>query len=184
MLNRLYCIELTADERSLADKIDLEYIEQWRGDHETFLKNGPIICALMASLDARAAIPAYWISYWTDPSCNPGRAKASRKALFERGNETDQDIFSHPNFITHLRYLLLGNELPAHVAKAFKEKAGNPEWVSARDAIDLGKSARKLARENQIPSHQAAQEFLKLALQMGIKTSAALVLHDALKQMR
>lgn len=184
MPSRNYWIELTADERSLADEIDLEYIEEWRGDHEIFLKNGPVIIALMASLDARAALPAYWISYWTDPSCNPGRVKASRKALFQRGNESDQDIFSHPNFVSHLRFLLLGNELPAHVAKAFMQKAGNPEWVSARDAIDLGKSARRLARENQIPSHQAAEDFFKLALQMGIKTSAALVLRDALKKMR
>jgi len=179
-----YLIELTDDERSIADQIDLRYLETWGSDHEIYLNNGPLIISLMTSLEARDAIPAYWTSYWTDPSSNPGRVKASRKALFEKGNDTDEEIFTHPNFVKHLRYLLLGCELPGHVAKAFMQKAGNPEWVSARDAIDLGKFVRKLARENQIPAHQAVEEFFKLALQMSIKTAAALVLRDAVKQMR
>ena len=183
-IDRVYRIALTHDERHLADAIDLANDWDHRDAHETYLANARLIPALLAMLVARSAIPSHWLQYWTDPVCNPGRIRASRQGLFERNGCKGEDIYTHPNFVTHLRYLLLGCELPQHVREAFLKKAGNPRWVSSRDAIDLGKFARKLARENSLAPHQAPEEFLKLALENRFSVSAALTLREAVRQLR
>lgn len=181
---REYRIALTEEERRIADAIDLDDDSDHRNGYEVYLANAQLIPPLMASLSARDAIPAHWLHYWTDPDCNPGRIKASRQGVFERNGCMGEDIYTHPNFIKHLRYMLLGCELPQHVAAAFLRKAGNPSWISSRDAIDLGKLARKLARENALASPVVTDEFLKLALENQFSVSAALTLREAVSQLR
>lgn len=183
-LERNYRIELTAQERDWADRIDLGEDHDHIDAHDIYLANGPLILALLTSLEARGAVPEHWLQYWTDPDSNPGRIKASRRGLFERNGCNGEDIYTHPNFVKHLRYLLLGSELPRHVSETFVKRAGNPRWISSGEAIDLGKFARKLARDNALAAPLAAGEFFKLALENGFSLSAALTLREAVGQMR
>ncbi|WDF72278.1 hypothetical protein [Novosphingobium sp. KACC 22771] len=182
--DREYRIALSDTERRLADAIYLDNDYDHPDAHEIYVANARLIPALLAALNARGAMPPHWPPYWTDPDCNPGRIRASRQGLFERNGCMGEDIYTHPNFARHLRYLLLGCELPQHVREAFLKKAGNPRWVSPRDAIDLGKFARKLARENSLTPHHATEEFFKLALENGFSVSVALTLRDAVSQLR
>ncbi|WP_062788435.1 hypothetical protein [Novosphingobium capsulatum] len=183
-VGREYRIALTDYERCLADAINLEDDWDCPEAHEIYLANARLIPELLAALAKRGAMPSHWLKYWTDPACNPGRIRASRQGLFERNGCMGEDIYTHPNFVRHLRYLLLGCELTRHLRETFLKKAGNPRWISSRDAIDLGKFARKLARENGLAAYEATEEFLKLALESGFTASAALTLREAVSQLR
>jgi hypothetical protein len=180
-----YKLSLTADEIALADQIDFSGTHQGHdAAREAYLKNQQPILDLLSSLEQRGGIPEHWVHYWTDPAYNPGRIKASRKGLFERNGCSGSDIYIHPHFIRHLRYLLFGSELPVSIRSAFIREAGDPEWVSSSDAIPLGKYARKQVREHGMTGATAAEEFFKLALDIGLGLSPALVLMDAVKQVR
>ena len=152
--------------------------------HTAFVRNQSPILALMASLSGRNGIPEHWHNYWTDPAYKPGRIKASRKGLFERNGCTGDDIYTHPNFIRHLRFLLIGSELPLHLREAFARKLGDPKWVSSGDAIELGKYARKLTRENGMNGSESAEEFFKLALDVGLGLTQALIIMETVRQVR
>lgn len=92
--------------------------------------------------------------------------------------------YTHPHFIKHLRYILLGADLPDALILDFEKQAGNPEWVSLSDAIPLGKHARKLVRQYGLEAHQASEEFFKLCLDMGLSLSVALSIMKSVKQAR
>lgn len=180
-----YRLAFTTEEETLLQQIDLSpshcsHVEA----HEAYKANRQPILALLTSLGERGGIPEHRIRYWTDPDYNPGRIKASRKGVFERNGCHGDDICTHPNFIRHLRYLLFGSELPRLTSDAFEREAGKPEWVNSSDAIALGKHARKLVRENGMTGYEAAEEFFKLALDMGLSLDAALIVMRAVKQVR
>lgn len=180
-----YRLSLTAEEETLFRQIDLSVSH---GNHDeqraAYLGNQKPILALIKSLNERDGIPEHRIRYWADPDYNPGRIKSSRKGLFERNGNQGDEIYTHPSFVRHLRYLLLGSELPAHISEAFERKTGNPEWVNSSDAIDLGKYARKLVRENNMVGSEAAGEFFKLALDIGLSLNEALIILESVKQVR
>jgi hypothetical protein len=124
-------------------------------------------------LTKRGAIPAHRIEYFTNPDYKPGRIKGSRQDLFEKHNE-GVEVFEHPNFKQHLRYFLFGPDLPDKAILEFEEGITNPDWISGSDGIDLGKKAIKIARKYGIQKHEAADNFFKLALDIGISFSQAL----------
>ena len=180
-----YRLPLTKEETALVQQIDLSGTHQSHAAaHDAYLKNQEPILALLSSLEQRNAISEHWIRYWTDPAYNPGRIKASRQGLFERNGCSGTDIYIHPNFIRHLRYLLFGSELLDHIRSAFMRETGDPQWVSSSDAITLGKYARKQVRENGMIGATAAEEFFKLALDIGLNLAPALVVMESVKQVR
>lgn len=169
-----YHLELTADEAVILAKIDLRQTHRDSDEgHEAYEANKQPILALLKSLSDRNAVPEQRWNYWNDPSYRQGRIKASRKGLFERNGCTGADIYTHPNFIPHLRYFLFGANLPDSVVAAFEAKVGKPEWVSSSDVVPIGKHARDLTRQNRLNPHEASEEFFKLCLDMGLSVSIA-----------
>ena len=180
-----YHLALTEEETALLQQIDLARSHPSHTDaHEVFKANREPILALLALLGKRGGIPEHRIRYWTDPEYNPGRIKGSRESGFKRNGTHGDEIYSHPNFVRHLRYLLHGSELPPHVSEVFERQARDPQWVSSSDAIPLGKFARKLTRENGMTGSEAAEEFFKLALDIGLSLDVALVIMRSVQQVR
>jgi hypothetical protein len=166
-------IELTAEESTLLSKIDLrDDFPPGIDAHQVYQSNRQPILTLLASLDGRDAIPAHRIRYFTDADYKPGRTKGSRLQLFEKDNEGDE-IYEHPNFKKHLRYFLFGPDLPDAAISEFETDAPNPQWVSGSDGIDLAKKAIAISRKHGLQKRRAADEFFKLALDLGISFSQA-----------
>lgn len=178
-------IPLTPTEEQLASNIDLRLSHRSHDEaHAAYNANSGPILALLASLAERNGVPEHRLRYWNDVDYNPGRVKASRKGMFERNGCRNEDIYTHPHFIKHLRYILLGADLADPVIADFEEQVGNPEWVSLSDAIPLGKHARALIRQYGLEPQQASEEFFKLCLDLGLSLPVALSVMRSAKQVR
>jgi hypothetical protein len=184
-----YHVRLTDGERALLERIDFSLLEssisgkQPADPHAVYLTNQAPILALLKSLGERGAIPSARIKYWTEPSYNNGRIKTSRKGLFERNGCYDEEIYTHPNFLSYLRYFLFGADLPESVIRSFEERVGNPEWVTSSDVVPISRHARQLMREHRLP-YEAPEEFFKLALDMGLSIYTASAIEGSAKQVR
>ncbi|MGY4157880.1 hypothetical protein ACVINW_003722 [Bradyrhizobium sp. USDA 4461] len=169
-----YHIALTSEEQELLRKVDLrDDLPVGVDAHAVYQSNRAPILALMKSLVDRRAIPQHRVDFFTDASYKPGRPRGSRQSLFERNGTRGEEIFEHPHFKPYLRYFLNGCELPSTAISEFEREVGNPEWVSGSDGIDLAKKAIAICRRHRIPRHEAAEEFFKLALDMGIRLCQA-----------
>lgn len=178
-------IDLTEEEASLLSQIDLRTKHPSHDEaHAAHNANKAPVIALVRSLSERKAVPPERLNYWNDPAYNPGRIKASRKGLFERNGCVGEDIYTHPHFIPHLRYVLFGADLPDEVMTAFEAGVGNPTWVSSSDIIPIGKLARDLTRRHGLDKSAAADEFFKLCLDMRLGLSTALSVMRAVQQIR
>lgn len=178
-------IAFTDAEELLIGRIDFGEGHGNHGDrHAAFLSNREPILDLLASLSERDAVPAQRLSYWNDPAYQPGRLKGSRKQLFERNNDDAEDIYTHPHFLVHLRYIMFGADLPASVMRAFEAEVGNPEWVSYGDALELGKFARSLVRRHALTPTAACEEFFKLSLDLGLSLDESLRIRRIVRETR
>jgi hypothetical protein len=173
-MNR-FRLTFTAEEEVLVAGIDFrDRFSNSDTAHAAYLSNREAILALLESLSERQAVPDQRLRYWNDPTYHPGRTKGSRKQLFERHNDDAAEIYTHPHFIQHLRYILFGADLPPAVMEDFEARVGNPEWVSYGDALELGKHARALVRRHALLPHEAGEEFFKLSLDLGLSLDEAL----------
>lgn len=180
-----YHISLTEEEAALLDRIDLRVRhvghDEGRAAH---LADREPIPGLLRSLRERDGIPEERLRYWLDPEYNTGRLKASHKGVFECNGRRGNEIYELPHFVPYLRYFLFGADLPVPVIAVFKEAVGNPEWVTSGDVVPMGKRARGLAREHQFDRRDAAEEFFKLCLDMGLGANAAASVRGAVMQLR
>ncbi len=158
-------IQLTDEERALLDQIDFEPPSH---DHNVYLANSKSVVALIDSLIERGGIPQHRVSWFTDPAYKHAKIKGSRKELFERNGTKGRDIFAHPNFLKYLHYFIHGANLPSTVIERFSDFAKRNQPIGSDDAGDLLKLAKDLSNEFQIEPHEAADEFLKLALDCGV----------------
>lgn len=180
-----YHIELIDEEEELLKAINLA---PWRLDgdevRKAYIANDQPILALLRSLHDRKAIPQERLNYWNKPAYFMGRGKTSHKGAFERNGCTGRDIYTHPHFLPYLRYFLYGADLPEPVIAKFEEKVGNPNWVTSSDIVPIAKCARDIARQNHLARQDAAEEFLKLCLDMGLGLSTAKIVRNSVMRMR
>tara|TARA_R110002020_G_scaffold10801_22_gene41091 strand:+ start:15904 stop:16461 length:558 start_codon:yes stop_codon:yes gene_type:complete len=164
-----YHLELTPEEKALADKIDFrEEIPHHEDGHEIYKANREPIMALLKLLLARDAIPKNRLAYWTSPELKPGRMKGSHKDIFKRNGSEGEEAYTHPHFIPFLRYFLYGAKLPQRAIDEFEAQVGNPEWFSGSDIITLSKITRELVRKYGLRGYRDSDEFMKLALDLGL----------------
>jgi len=173
-----FAIALEPAESAVLAKIEMD-ISKVR--YESAQTNGSAIVELMDMLVKRRAIPEVRARYWQDPDYHNGRVKASHKGLFERNGNKGNEIYEHPHFLAYLHYFLYGADLPASAKAALKAKVGNPEWLSSSDIVPLAKFARTLARQNGL-DRTAAEEFFKLALDIGLPLCTAGAIRKAVAQ--
>ena len=58
--------------------------------------------------------------------------------------------------------------------RTFEAQVGDPEWVTYGDALELGKFARSLVRQNGLVPREACEEFFKLSLDLGLSADESL----------
>jgi hypothetical protein len=176
-------IELTPEESAIRDRLILRQ-EELHGRFDVAESNGKLACQLMHVLLARNAIPESRLRYFDDPDYKPGRLKGSRKQMFERNRTKGDDIYRHANFLQHLRYFLLGAELPATIADEFAARVLACGNVSPSESLELGKLARTLTRKHGLASHDVGVEFLRLSLDCGMYYGHALRIQKMVEETR
>ncbi len=172
-----YAIELTDDENTLLSDIELE---QSNLDHERYKRQVTLVLQLLKSLRKRGAIPATRWQYWSEPEYQMGRLKTSYKGLFERNGRRGDEIYTHPHFLSYLRYFLFGAQLPEQVITEFEVVVGDPGWVSSSDMTKIVKGTRRIVRKYGL--HEAYEEFHRLALDVGLTQGYAKEIFNAVKQ--
>jgi hypothetical protein len=179
-------IELTAQEREFVARMDLRsHHDRHDEGHATYLGNQEPLLALLDSLSARDGIPEHRIRYWNDPEYKIfGPIRRSHRDLFARNNHTEEEIYTHPGFVEHLRYFLYGTELPDPVVTGYEAEVGEPKWVSPSDAIPLGKATRAIVRRHALDPYSAAEEFFKLSLDLGLSLRVASSVASTVRKMR
>lgn len=153
-------IELLAHETELLATISLTLPE--RMDYQAVLANGDRACALMRALLARDAIPPVRWAFFTQAEHNIGLS-CSILEVFARNGSTGEDTFRHVHFLRHLRYFIYGPDLPQSAIDAFTEAVEECGPITSGDIAGLTKLAKRLAQ-----SRDEAEEFYKLALEMGL----------------
>lgn len=178
-------LPMTASEEALVARIDFGEGHAVHADRRAaYLANKIPILELLDALTSRGAIPAHRVAYWNDPAFNPGRIKGSRRQMFERHGNSGTDIYTHPHFVRHLRYILFGANLPNDIVDDFEREVGDPEFVSYGDALELGRYARKLVRGRGLIPHSVCDEFFKLSLDLGLSVDEALRIREIVKETR
>jgi hypothetical protein len=175
-------IDLTDDERSLFGQITFDW-DFRKHDPEGFVRNGEAVAQLISKLLARSAIPEHRLKYFIDPDYRKGRIKGSRRDLFRRNGNSDDDILRHPHFLEHARYFVCGPKLPSALIPEFREAVRGCGHVSSGDAIDLANLARRQVRAFGLAPHDAAEEYFKLALDGGVWVSHALHIEDRVRKL-
>ncbi|WP_438480859.1 hypothetical protein [Oleiharenicola lentus] len=138
---------------------------------------------LTKSLLKRSVIPDARLRYFTDPELNIGRS-ASRRQMFERNGTSGDAILGHPHFLKYLRYFIFGPELPPLVVETFKSTLGNVDYLSGSDLPRIAGVVRELVRKHELEPSSAAEEFHKLALELGIEPFQARYFRDAARKVR
>ncbi len=180
-----YHIELIDEEKALLEAINLTpWLLRDNEARKAYVANDRSIPALLKSLHDRKAIPRERLSYWNNPAYFVGRGKTSHKGAFERNGCTGRDIYTHPHFLPYLRYFLYGADLPEPLIAKFEERVGSPKWVTSSDIVPIAKCARDLAREYHLSRWDAAEEFLKLCIDMGLGLSTAKIVRNSVMRMR
>jgi hypothetical protein len=176
-------IDLTDDERTLFAQITFDWDVRTH-DPERFERNSEAVVQLITALLKRNSIPGHRLKYFNDPDYRRGRIKGSRRDLFRRNGRSDEEILRHPHFLEHARYFVCGPDLPDAPMREFREAVRNCGHVSPGDAIDLANLARRQVRTFDLASHDAAEEYFKLALDGGVWVSHALHIEDRVRKLR
>jgi hypothetical protein len=176
-------IDLTDDERSLFGRITFDW-DFRRHDLEGFARNSETVAQLITALLERNAIPEHRLKYFNDPDYRKGRLKGSRRDLFRRNRNSDEEILRHPHFLEHARCFVCGPDLADVLMREFRETVRRCGQVSSGDAIDLANLARRQVRAFGLAPHDAAEEYFKLALDGGMWVSHALHIEDRVRKLR
>ncbi|MFO1111701.1 MAG: hypothetical protein U1E61_21230 [Bradyrhizobium sp.] len=176
-------IELSNAESALLAQIDFNW-DTRRHDHEGFARNSENVAQLVSALLARNAIPEHRLKYFNDPAYRTGRIKGSRRDLYLRNRNTDEDILRSYSFLKEARYFVCGPALPAEAVTEFRQTATEFGHVGPSDSIELANLARRQVRTYGLLPHEVAEEYFKLALDCGIWVGHALHVEERIRKMR
>lgn len=176
-------IELTQDEAKLRDAIEFDANTIVDAGYERVLENGLLAERLCEALLEREAIPPHRLQFFTDPDCNIGRSKRSRKDGFEANYSGEGSIARHPHFLKYLDYFIHGPNLPAALVEDFRAEVDACGMLTSGDYEPLCKRAKALARSHGL-GKASAEKFFQLALEAEISPLFARSFYDAVKQMR
>ncbi|NYT68842.1 hypothetical protein [Pusillimonas noertemannii] len=169
-------IELTAEEAALLRDINFS----WRLHDELRLaceRAGELTPMLLR----REAIPANRLRYFDDPEYNGG--KKSRMEVFIGNGTSGAEIFSHGNFLRHLRYFIHGADLPDQVKAEMAEAVGEPAHFYSGELEPITRMARRLARSTGRGS-ACADDFFQLMSDIGVGPHHAESIRKTVKTVR
>lgn len=180
-MNEIQTVKLNPDEQALFDAICWNLDELGRNDDAT--DHLERMKELAESLLERKAIPEVRLAYFTDPEMNAGGYGKSRKQVFEGNGTSGQDILRHPHFMDYLRYFLTGPDLPKDTIRGFCQIIEEDRGTSGMVLDQIKAFVRKEVRDKGLNPGDAADEFFKLAHEIG-KPSLAEIVRSAAKSVR
>ena len=174
----VHAVTLTHEEQALFDGIcwDIRELKE-SADRRDHLKR---MQQLAESLLARNAIPAVRLAFFTDPEMNIRGHGKSHEDVFETHGTCGAEILGHPHFMPYLRYFILGPALPDETIRAFCRIIEDDVGTSGELLDQLTACVRKEVRDNGLSPGAAADEFFKLAHELGEPTLARSVRAAAL----
>ena len=182
-----YHVELTEEEKALVGSM-LMHVPKFGDVRDIYTRNADKVVDLLDSLLGRGAIPQVRMRYWTDPEYCTAPGKSSHAGLFARNGRTDHEVYRNLRFLPYLRYFLFGCELPNAVIEDFESGlAGEhitPKWFTSGDHEPMWKLVRKVTRKHELEKRWAAEEFLKLCLDLGFDIDVARSVRNAVMKVR
>ena len=176
-------VVLNADEVDLAAKIEFDIEPLSPGRHERIRASCEHARPLAKSLLSRGAIPDIRISYFMDPEYNI-HGKRSRKEVFEKNGTRGDAILGHPHFLPYLRYFIHGPNLPMSVIEKFCAAVKSDPFEGTELLENLRRLARQAVRKHGLERRDAAEEFYKLSLELGLPDWEARNVRDAVMKIR
>lgn len=163
-------IELTADEQALFDSIRAENGREGPFSDEY----GSHVAELLRRLEARAAIPAIRLRYFTDAELNPGIRKSRQQVFIDNGCDTREKLLTSGNFFRHLDYFVRGPRVPARLVARFKDHAATPfpEFENLRRAV----RAEVRALTQAPPGVYLEDDIFMLGLESGLDLGEARII--------
>jgi hypothetical protein len=169
-------IELTAEEETLLSKISFRPKDVFGSVEQSSLIAAE---SLSHSIIFRKAVPKIRLQYFTDPELNIG-TKKSRKQIFEANGTKGEGILRHPHFLPYIQYFIFGPQLPAKIIDEFWRLVAK----SNGGRTEARKFSRNITRQLGLNSHEACEEFFKLALECGMNVDDARSVRDSVKSVR
>lgn len=166
-----FAITLTPEEQDIVRQI--EFDQSKVREHEHWLRNSDLALRLFSSVFHRNGIPPHRWAWLDDPEYFVGGRGKSRRDVFERNGSRDEEMVRHNNFLAHIRYFVFGPALPSRTIETFAAKVASCGNVTSGDIVPLGVLARKLTRDAELVPSEAAEEFMKLALELDMSISQA-----------
>jgi len=123
------------------------------------------------------------LAYFTDPRMNVGGYGKSRQQVFEDNGTSGRDILCHADFMDYLRYFIYGPDLPPDTIRGFCKIIEDDVGTSGMVLNQITAYVRKEVRSKGLNPADAANEFFKLAHEIGKPTLAQSV-RSAAKSVR
>lgn len=171
-------IELTAEEQRLYDLIPtrLEADGTWE-------RTADAMEALFKSLVKRAAIPEVRLKVFNDPDFAEVGRKSPRD-VFHSNGRADAEIIRHPHFVEYLRYFIFGPQLPVAVIEDTTEFFNDFIGTSGMLSRESRKKIKEQVRSFNLDRLDAAQEFFRLGVEIGLSPYEARGLKEAAQSVR
>ena len=175
-------IELTSAERTLWEQISFPPYPPG-STHDAVRSSVEPAHDLARSLIDRKAIPDVRWRYFVDPDFSIGKHKSHRQ-IFEKNGTRGEAILRHPHFHKYLRFFVIGPDLPASTMASFEACIRGCHPVTSGDQEAFCQLARREVRTHSLDRKQAAEEFFKLSLELGLDVDMARAVRDAVMKMR
>jgi hypothetical protein len=160
-------VKLNKKEKALFDAICWDLDKLGRTDDEDRVECLEKMGQLAESLLERNAIPSVRVAWFADPKINAGGYGKSRKQVFEKNGTTGKEILRHPHFVEYLRYFMNGPDLPKDTIRGFCKIIQEDRGTSGTVLDQIRAFVRKEVRDKAFDRHHAAEEFFKLAHEIG-----------------
>lgn len=151
-------VELTDEEKALEQEV------HWDDPDSMNLE---AMGQLTESLLRRKAVPSVRLDYFTKPEMNIGGHGKSRAEVFEGNGTKGKEIFRHGNFARYLRYFIYGPDLPGDTIQGFQKIIDDDLGTYGMVLDQLTSFVRNEVRRKRLDRHDAAEEFFKLAHEIG-----------------
>ena len=170
-------IELTDSEAELYSRI----LESPK--HDGWHEVADAMEALVASLRDRNAVPEIRLRLFYDPDYAETGNK-SRQQVFESNGTAGNEIYRHPHFIPYLCHFIRGPDLPKDAIDGLCTILNEDRGTSGMVMDQYRKHSRASIRKHGLNPSEAATEFFRLGVEIGMEIHDARTLRDAARSTR
>lgn len=175
-------VELTDDEQQLYDQIK-PYIHSQVPENEDWPEIAEAMESLALSLLQRDAIPEIRVRLF-DASELAESGEKSPKEIFESNGVSRHEILRNVYFLKYLRHFIHGPNLPKPVIERLCTILNEDRGTSGMVLDQFKAHARESIRTYRLDRNEAATEFFRLGVEIGMELRLARSLRNAAKSTR